>query len=194
MKEVFYEESATIQNVRGANAKYNTIKAFSIISYVIAVIWVIIGFNTPLVDNFLINLIVIGVPIIIFLVTGILLGRLKNKFYVDYDYTFVTGSIRISKVIKNIKRKFVIKFDTDNVERIGKYGSDTFYKYEIMPGIKKHVFTSNYVCSEGKDFYYLVANVEGDKHLMTLECTETFIVNILKFSNKTVLEEEFYKK
>ena len=63
-----------------------------------------------------------------------------------------------------------------------------------MPGVTKMIFTSNYTATEGKDFYYIVANVDGDKKLMIFECTELFIVNILKFSNKTVLEEEFSAK
>ena len=48
--------------------------------------------------------------------------------------------------------------------------------------------------AENKSFYYIVAVVDSDRKLMVFECTETFIVNILKFSNKTVLEEEFTKK
>ena len=144
--------------------------------------------------NIVLNIIFIAVPFILLLVSGILFGKFKNKFYIDYDYTFVTGSIRVARVIKNIKRKFMIKFEASSIEKIGKYGSNTYNKYENMPGVNKMIFTSNYTATEGKDFYYIVANVDGDKKLMIFECTELFIVNILKFSNKTVLEEEFSAK
>lgn len=195
MKEIFYEESSIIQNEKAANTKYYIFKTLSILSYVFMTIWLLMVFIAfDLSGNIVLNIIFIAVPFILLLVSGILFGRFKNKFYIDYDYTFVTGSIRVARVIKNIKRKFMIKFEASSIEKIGKYGSNTYNKYEIMPGVTKMIFTSNYAATEGKDFYYIVTNVDGDKKLMIFECTELFIVNILKFSNKTVLEEEFSAK
>lgn len=195
MKEVFYEESAVVSNAGVAKAKYNIFKGVSIASYVLMVIWISIIFLTmDLSQNLILNLIFYLVPLVLFFLSGFLFGRFKNKLYVDYDYTFVTGSIRIAKVIKNIKRKFVLKFDASNIEKIGKYDSGTFNKYYSMPGVTKYTFTSNITADEGKEFYYIVANVDGDKKLMIFECTETFIVHILKFANKSVLEEEFTRK
>jgi hypothetical protein len=195
MKEVFYEESAVISNAGVAKVKYNIFKGISIASYVLMVIWISIIFLTmDLSQNLILNLIFYVVPLVLFFLSGFLFGRFKNKLYVDYDYTFVTGSIRIAKVIKNIKRKFVLKFDASNIEKIGKYASGTFNKYNSMPGVTKYTFTSNITADEGKEFYYIVANVDGDKKLMIFECTETFIVHILKFANKSVLEEEFTRK
>ena len=43
----------------------------------------------------------------------------------------------------------------------------------------------------GKDFYYIVVNTQDGKKLLIIECTETLIVNILKFANRTVLDEQF---
>ena len=62
-----------------------------------------------------------------------------------------------------------------------------------MPDIKRMILTSNAEPDEGKDFFYIVANVEEEKKLFILECTETFMVNVLKFSRKTVLEEDYGK-
>ena len=128
-----------------------------------------------------------------FLATGIILGILKNRFYVEYDYTFVTGSIRFSKVIKNAKRKFIVKFECSDIEKIGKVGSGTFSKYYKMPGVTAKILTSNPNPAEKKDFYYIVANTNGDKVIYILECTEMFMVQVLKFSNRLVLEEDFKK-
>lgn len=195
MKEIFCEESATVSNEKAATIKYNIFKTVSVISYVLMVLWILIVFIAfDWSGNIIISLIFVLVPLIMFLLSGILFGKFKNKLYVDYDYTFVTGSIRVAKVIKNIKRKFVIKFETSAIEKIGVYGSETFDKYYNMPGITKMTLTSNVASAENKDFYYIVANIDGDKKLMIFECTETFIVNVLKFSNKMVLEQEFSKK
>ena len=194
MQEVFYEESSRVQNERGASIRYNIVNALSIFSYVCMIIWFILVcsfFSWE--GNVLINLILVLLPFAILLVCGMLLGKYRNKLYVDYDYTFVNGSIRFSKVIKNIKRKFIAKFDCSKIEKIGKITSETFNRYKLIPNIKTVVLTSNDVASDGKSFFYIVANIEDTKTIFILECSETFMINVLKFSNKMVLEEELKK-
>ena len=195
MQEIFYEESAKIQEETSAARKYYIAKVFMVISYVLAVIWGIFCL-TLIIDlkNILLSLIFSLIPLALFIVSGIILGKFKDKFYVDYDYTFVSGSIRFSKVIKNIKRKHIINFDTSDIEKIGLYGSEIYEKYSKMPDIKTKILTSNSTPSEGKDFYYIVANVGGDKYVFIVECSELFIVNILKFTNRTVLDQEILNK
>ena len=195
MKEIFYEESATLLNDRSASTKYYIFKTISIVSYVLMGLWLFITlFTLNLQAYWLVNLLFYFIPLVMFFLGGFLFGRFKNKLYVEYDYTFVSGSIRVAQVIKNIKRKFVLKFDAKDIEKIGKYDSDTYKKYESMPSVVKMIFTSNYTAADNKEFYYIVANIDGEKKLMVYECTEMFIVNVLKFSNKMVLEEEFYRK
>lgn len=196
MQEIFYEESAKIQDEASAARKYYIAKVFMIISYVLAVIWGIFCLTFLIIDlkNILLSLIISLIPLALFIVSGIVLSKLKDKFYVDYDYTFVSGSIRFSKVIKNIKRKHIINFDTSDIEKIGLYGSELYEKYSKMPDIKTKILTSNSTPSEGKDFYYIVANVGGDKYVFIVECSELFIVNILKFTNRTVLDQEILNK
>lgn len=195
MQEIFYEESAKIQEESSAARNYYIAKVFMVISYVLAVIWGVFCL-TFIIDlkNILLSLIFSLIPLALFIVSGIILGKFKDKFYVDYDYTFVSGSIRFSKVIKNIKRKHIINFDTSDIEKIGLYGSELYEKYSKMPDIKTKILTSNSTPSEGKDFYYIVANVGGDKYVFIVECSELFIVNILKFTNRTVLDQEILNK
>ncbi len=193
MKEIFYEESSRIQNEKSASRKYNIFKTLSIISYVCVVLWILI-FVFPFdfgQGNLILNLLFLIIPPALFVFSGIVIGKMKNRFYVDYDYTFVTGSLRIAKVIKNIKRKPVMKFDVTNIERIGKYGSKTYNKYSLMPGVVKMILTSNVTPTEGKDFYYIVVNLDGIKKLLILECTEMLMVNILRFTNRGIIEEDF---
>jgi len=192
MQEIFYEESAEIQNRKSASAKYNIFKTLSIFSYVLMALWFIIVFVAyNFAGNIIIHLIIVLTPFILFFLTGFFLGRMKNKFYIDYDYTFVSGSVRIAKIIKNIKRRLLLTFETRDIEKLGKYGSDTFLKYDKTPGITKLILTSNYTPADGKDFYYLVINNNATKKLLILECTETFMVNILRFSSKSIVEEDY---
>ena len=80
------------------------------------------------------------------------------------------------------------------IEKICEYGFGLYEKYSTMPGVSKLILTANNTPSENKNFYYLVVNVNGDKKLIILESTETFLVNIMKFANKTILDEEYVKK
>ena len=196
MQELYYEETATILNEAKAARKYNIFKIITRICYIICIFYAIIEllFFVPNQSNVILSVISTFIPVAIFLVAGILLGKYRNTLYVEYDYTFVSGSIRVSKVIKNTKRYFVIKFDTYNIEKIGRYNSNTYKKYELMPGIDKKVLTQNLTPVDNKDFYYIVVNAGGQKSLLVFECTEQFIAYVLKFSNRTVLEERFFNK
>ena len=195
MQEVFYEESAVVQNVGPAKTKYFIFKTFSIISYVIAILWLMLAiFAFPLEGNVLMNIVFAALPFVIFLLSGIFTGKIKDKFYVDYDYTFVSGSLRFSRVIKNVKRKSILVFDADCIEKLGKYGSGTYERCALSPDKKLLTLTSNVEASDGKEFYYIFAAVGGQKYLLILECTETFIANVIKFTKRTILEDEFFNK
>lgn len=196
MQELFYEESALVQNAQSSTRKYNTFKSLSILFYVLTGIWVLcfIFLYQIYLENPLFDIIIFLIPTILFIVSAIIFGNFKNRFYLDYDYIFVSGNIRVSKVIKNVKRRLLISFDTQYIEKVGLYGSKTFFKYNEVVGISKMIFTQNDIPADNKDFYYIVANVNGEKKLMIFECTDLFIKNVLKFSKKTVLEEELVSK
>ncbi len=195
MKEFFYEESAVIQDEKSAKIKYYTFKIMSILSYVIMSLWIILViYGYEFSSNIILDIVIVLIPFAMFLTSGILLGKFKNRFYIDYDYTLVTGSLRFSKVIKNYKRKFLISFEASQIEKLGEYGSSICDKYLSMPNVTKLILTSNTTPSEEKNFYYLVVNTDGDKKLLVLECTEKFIAYIMQFANKLILDEEFVKK
>ena len=193
MQEVFYEETSFLNKEKTALWKYRLLKIFSIASYVLAGLIALMFFYFYKLENF--NLLVFAlsvlVPFGLFLFFGIMLGRVKNSMFVDYDYTYVSGSIRISKVIRRIKRKNLLKFETSDIVQMGKYGSDTYEKIAKTPGVKKIILTSNQTPSEGHDFFYLQVNNEGTNKLLVFDCSEKFMATILRYSNKTILEKDY---
>ncbi len=193
MQEVFYEETSFLNKEKTALWKYRLLKIFSIASYVLAGLIALMFFYFYKLENF--NLLVFAlsvlVPFGLFLFFGIMLGRVKNSMFVDYDYTYVSGSIRISKVIRRIKRKNLLKFETSDIVQMGKYGSDTYEKIAKTPGVKKIILTSNQTPSEGNDFFYLQVNNEGTNKLLVFDCSEKFMATILRYSNKTILEKDY---
>ena len=84
MQEVFYEESAMVQSSGPAKTRYYIVKTFSVISYVIATVWGIIAVMLfPMQGNVLLNILFAALPFAVFLASGIILGKIKDKLYVD---------------------------------------------------------------------------------------------------------------
>lgn len=187
MIETFYEESSHVQNEKGERNKYVAFHVFSIIFIVLSVIFLIFVLANVEINN----LIPFIFPFLFLVSWAVFFGIFKNRFYVDYDYTLVTGSIRFSKVIMNKKRKNIASFECSDIEKIGKYNSETFNQYKKMPNMKLNILTKNGNATEKKDFYYIVCKVSGEKKFFLLECSKTFLVNVLKYSGKSVLERDF---
>ena len=191
MQEIYYEETTTLRNYKSEKNKHTLLNILSIFSYVCAVIFAILIFNNFdwRYGNFLLNVVILTLILAVFIAGGILLGFLKNKFCVEFDYIFINGIINIDKVIKGIKRKTQIEFTTSNILKIGKFCSEEYYKITSDDTVGVKIFTSNDEPIKNKDFYYVLISHNNEKTICVLECTKQFIVNIVKFSNKTVVEK-----
>lgn len=191
MQETYYEETTTLRNYKAEKTKHIIISVLSIISFVCAAIFaMLIYFNFDWrFGNLLLNIVILLSVLAIFIAGGILLGVLKNKFCVEYDYIFINGTINIDKVIKGAKRKAQIEFSTSNILKIGKFCSDEYYKITSDNLIGVKIYTSNDEPIENKDFYYILISRGNEKTICVVECTKQFIINLVKFSNKTVVEK-----
>ena len=64
----------------------------------------------------------------------------------------------------------------------------TFEKWYSSPGIKKIYATPNKYIEDG---FYVVATVNGIKYLVLFECKEEYLVNLVNFTGKTVIEKDY---
>ncbi len=190
MQEIFYEETTALVNEKSAKRKYNIYRVISIIAYVLAAVMFFFMWFGSL-ENIWAFVLFCVVPPILMLAFGILAGRLKYRAYVEYDYTFVSGSLRIAKVMYHVKRRPLLKFEVADIFQLGKICSETYQKLSEAPDIKREIYTSNDEPGEGKDYYYLAVNLKDGKKLLVLECTEMLLVNILKFAKKGIVEKDF---
>lgn len=191
MQETLYEESAKCLNEKSERIKYRVVFILSLISFFFALVsfFILISFM-DLNGHWLVNVLFYVVPFILFLTIGLILFKLKNKFCVDYDYIFVTGSIRISKVINNSIRQTIYRLNCSQIEKIGPFGSKLFKRYIENKLIKVKFLSSNNEPDKDKAFYYLLVNIKGEKKLLILECSKTFIIHVLRNSNRTIRDEE----
>ena len=191
MQELLYEETVQCTNIKSEKIKYNLLLLLGVLSFFLAVVWVfVIIYFMNINGNWLLNLIFHLIPLAIFIATGIFLFKLKNKFCVDYDYIFVSGSIRISKVINNSIRQTIYRFNCSQLEKIGPVNSDLFNQFISQPGARLKYLTSNNTPAENKSFYYFKLNYKSVNTILVLECSKLFMVNVLKFSKMSIRDTE----
>ena len=125
-----------------------------------------------------------------FFICWFVLNRFKNRFNVSYDYAFVSGELRIAKVINVNKRKLVVKIQPEEIIQIGDVDNVSFDNLRADPNTKTVLCTSNDVAEEGKFFMYVLVNNNGKK-LYVLECRELLLMHMLKFVKRTTLESDY---
>jgi len=116
---------------------------------------------------------------------------IKRRINVSYDYIFVSGDLRISKVFNVNKRKFILKLEPDDFLQIGDIDNPSYDRFKGDPSIKEVVLTPNTEAAEGKFFMYILAATTVGKRLYVLECREELLINILKFVKRGTLESDY---
>lgn len=194
--DAFYEESAINQNATKESKKY---KIFHIISYVflaLAIILLVMAiFNMPVGggEDAAAAWMIFGFIFIqglFFLGMWFSFYKLKSRYNVNFDYCFVSGELRISKVININKRKLVARIDCADMIQVGDVDNPSYERFRSDPMTKEVICTPNVEASDGKFFMYVLANYNGKK-LYVLECRENLLMNIMKFANRSVLESDY---
>lgn len=205
MQEIFYEESVSMHVLKPTKIRYTLFTVSGILCVLFAafaVLYIWLLFMMPVeegteidVGAFWRSLIPWAVMIVVMIVGAVFFFRKRHSFYVSYDYTFVSGELRISKVLHERKRKLLYRLGEERIVKIGKVGSESYKKLKASPDIKEDILTPNEEAEEEKEFYYIQANTNVGKKILVLECRQQLIVHIVRFcSNKNILETEFYKK
>ena len=192
MREFYLEESVIVQNEKKAKTQYYIFFAISLLAFFAGIFWFYSIFTISREGYGLVTwLILLLLPTLTFFGIALFSHFIKNRFFTEYDYSILTGAIRFSKIINRAKRKQIISIATENIEKIGKYQSSTYIKYSKMKEVTKKVLSPNSISADGKEFFYIVANVKGDKLMFVLECSKEFIKSLMIYCKRHVLEEDF---
>lgn len=182
MREEFYENSAGPQNERTQKLFYK----FYQVMFVLAVVVLVISLYFYLLLGDLGFLIFVGFGLIFGTICFFIKRRLMNY----YDYTFVSGEIRIVKVVSGKSRKLKLKFDSKDVYQVGKVFSDAYEKLVATPGIKLNVLTPNGLNAK-KQLYYIGAKINGENQITVLECEEKFLSYIVMNRGNSIIEKDY---
>ncbi len=195
--DAFYEESALNKNEASGKRIYQILHIVSMIFLWIGILLLVVFFiyfpwQAPTVEEQALQLIFgfIGVLGLISLLTWFFFFKFKTRFNVSYDYCFVTGELRISKVFNVNRRKLVARIDCDDMIQVGDMDSPSYDRFKADPMVKEVVCTPNFEAADGKFFMYVLASYEGKK-LFLLECRENLLINIMKFAKRSVLDSDY---
>lgn len=175
MKEVLYEESANPVNLK--------------FQKVIFVIYTVLIWIFGILDFVVIFFFTADWLSIIFLTLSLVaFWILRRKIYYCVDLVFITGQTRIIKVVNYKFRRKMMVFDYVDVIQVGKIGSESFEKIYATPKLKKVYATPNKYISEG---YYVYLAQEGVNYLVILECKEDYLINLVNFAGRKIIEKDY---
>ena len=184
--DVFYEESAVAQHAKKGERNYKIAHIVSNVFLALGIIAILFGINFIPVNAW----IVWGGICVWFFVAWFLLFKWKARFNVSYDYVFVSGELRISRVINVNKRKLVTRLECSEIIQLGDVDNPSFERFKNDPTVKTVICTSNDTPMEGKFFMYILIEDNGKK-LYVLECREKLLIEMMKFTKRTVLESDY---
>lgn len=188
MNDILYEETATPYDYSRQKIFYVACKVAMILMLVTAAFFILITLLSSSEDGQYVFPLILAAW---FVLLAVLAWIIRSRLYNCFDFIFVSGEVRIIKVVNTKKRKKMLVFDSKDVFRIGRFGSETYEALAKTPDIKKIFAPSNKTEYEGKPKYYFGTVSGGMKYLVVLECSETLIKHILQFSGRAVLEKEF---
>ena len=203
--DVLYEECAVNQKAARDEKIYKVMNVlFYLCLFVSAIALFMTIMNIPLGSGegatgeelqayqYLIGLFSMSLFVTLFFGTAsVMLFFIKRRININYDYTFVSGEIRIVKVFNVNRRKLLAKIQPEDILQVGDTDSESYTRL-LANTMNKQVFcTPNVEPTKGKFFMYVHVNEGTMKKLYVLECREELLVNILKFVKRGTLEPDY---
>lgn len=196
MREAFYEESAISRKSATEAKKYTVLHVISLIFLVAAAIQLFFSFTA--VTSYIASYTgfalafalvqwfgLIAVLVLLFF----LFWKMKKRYNLSYDYTFVEDELRISKVFNGKKRKFLITLKSDQILKIGLCENDSFERTIAGFSKKSIVYcTPNAEPAEGKMFIYIIYSSTMGKTAYILECREMLLNYVVRAAGRNKFE------
>ncbi len=195
MPEIFIEESIDMQNPKEGKRKQIFVIFLCILSVILCLISFAFFSMIPAEDGNK-NLtsiwvyVIYFIPVLLFGALAIYFFFKRNDFVNSYDYTFVSGSLRIARVLNYVKRVPLIKIEANEIMSIGLVDSQKFLRIQSGKIDKKIFATPNYKTS--KRLMFIQARCGGDVKLIYVELSKNMILAISKFVTIGTIEKDIY--
>ncbi len=197
MRDAFYEESAISKNSASETKKYTVFRIVSYVFFALTGISLLLFFYLlPMIlaetsgAGRTFSIIQWVLPAVTFLASAIVFMRMKFRYNLSFDYTFVEDELRISKVFNGKKRKYLFKMKSDTVLKIGLCERESFERTLAGHPNKPIYLTPNRYeePAEGKMFVYVVHSDPACKNIYILECREMLLEHLVQAVGRNKLE------
>ncbi|MGI6174035.1 MAG: DUF6106 family protein [Christensenellales bacterium] len=108
--------------------------------------------------------------------SAFLLWRSKDELRVEYEYTFTNGELDVSKVLNNVRRKYLTNMPVKIVESCGPVNTPAFQRLLSMKDVKKH----NWFANRDAKLYYFYFTKNSVKHMIIVELSDEMIELVRK--------------
>lgn len=203
MQEIFYEESVALHDEKPAKRRYTIFTVTGVLCIIFAVaaflniMWMPVeseGESLLGQQSFMISIVIWAVLCALMIACAIFLFIKRHSFFLSYDYTFVSGELRISKVFHSRKRKLLYRLSDDKLILIGRVDSETYKKLKASPDTKEDILTPNSEAEDDREFFYIQAATNVGKRILVLECRPQLLSTILRYTRRNILESEFNRR
>ena len=99
------------------------------------------------------------------------LFRAKDECRVEYDYAFTNGTLDISKVMNERRRRYLCSVETKDMISCGPASGPAFQKALREPNVSIH----NWFCNREARLTFFYFQKKGVKHVMVLELNEEML-------------------
>ena len=100
-----------------------------------------------------------------------LLWRGSDTCRVEYDYTFTNGTLDVSRVLNNKRRKYLTALEMKNVIRCGPAAGPAFQKTLKEKDMKVH----NWFVNRDANLYFFYFQKNNVKHVIVLELNQEMV-------------------
>lgn len=103
-----------------------------------------------------------------------LLWRRADYCKMEYDYSFTNGTLDVSRVLNNKRRRYLTALEMKDVVRCGLAKGPAFVKTLNEPNIKKH----NWFLNRDAKLYYFYFIKKNVKHMAVMELSDEMVAMI----------------
>lgn len=170
MMDHFLEEVVIKKNRTLENILYILCNVLMVVCALLAVFWLNVLMNAGFHWMTVVSLLVMA---------GIAVGLFfyRDRFRMEYEYTFTNGDLDFAIVYNNQKRKTLGTMRVKNVEAFGPVNSEGFRKLINMPELKR----KNWFLNRGANLYYFYFQKENNRTVIVLEPSEEMVGLIKKY-------------
>lgn len=170
MMDHFLEEVVVKKNRTAESILYVLCNILMVVTAILAVFWF--------------NLLINGgfswfgaVALVVLAGSAVGLFFFRDRFRMEYEYTFTNGDLDFAIVYNNQKRKSLGTMRVKNVEAFGPVDSNEFRKLINMPDLKR----KNWFLNRGAELYYFYYQKESNRTIIVLEPSEEMVGLIKKY-------------